>query len=304
MKRALLLLPIVSLSILFFLTSAMASTYDITIWDNTLKNSTFGTTDSRIDMNGNPTNENNEVEYNCINNQNWDLEAFILHTKTDSTDTTKQTLTIVSGYNFSGYEGTHLGDIFFKIGTSAIDKPPYGDASPSEPTNTTVLNSEWNYNFAISLNTGTGLGTYTVYGLAPADLLTVNEAQNGVSNPLEVVTASATITDSTYTVTYDSYSDAEGTHYRAEIDLSQLLIDLGEAGFKIFDDDDGPGEGLEYYWWAHLTYSCGNDMAMAEYFDSGTGGGNPSVPVPPSVWLLGSGLLGFIGIGIRKRSIS
>jgi hypothetical protein len=46
------------------------------------------------------------------------------------------------------------------------------------------------------------------------------------------------------------------------------------------------------------TGTCANDILTGQV----GGGGNPNVPVPPTVWLLGSGLLGMVGLGWRRRN--
>ena len=55
--------------------------------------------------------------------------------------------------------------------------------------------------------------------------------------------------------------------------------------------DPNLGNPLTYL---HLTYGCGNDNLMGEIAAN-------TVPIPPSALLLGTGLLGLVGLGWRRR---
>lgn len=236
---------------------------------------------------------------------------------------------------------TYLGDIFFKTSGVTITPtpaPPYGSTNPSLPNTGSppylvkngnaqgsIPGGGWFYSYAIRLPTtdlttqsdGSQTGTYQLYLLTNDTLIQVELDQNDAANPLKVaapfIYKTGTVIYNTYTTDALLHSANEAgpsiptpisgggayrpildttTHYTATIILPSDLY--------LSPSDIGSGNILD--WWAHLTYSCGNDFDMGYYKEVGTGGGNPPVPVPPSVLLLASGLIGFIGIGMRKRT--
>jgi hypothetical protein len=69
--------------------------------------------------------------------------------------------------------------------------------------------------------------------------------------------------------------------------------------YSFFANQDFPDfEGAHTTFAGSWTLSFNGGVAGLAY----SGGGTPAVPVPAAVWLLGSGLLGLLGVGRRKKS--
>ncbi|MDF1552574.1 MAG: hypothetical protein P1P84_05900 [Deferrisomatales bacterium] len=95
---------------------------------------------------GTNTNENGETEPGMVNNQAWDLEAFLLH---------GNTLSLVGGYNFKdGHGNTASGDTFIDIyGSYGFGKAPDG----YDPTNVhSRVQGNFGYESLLSKNANRG----------------------------------------------------------------------------------------------------------------------------------------------------
>ncbi len=170
--------------------------------------------------------EDNEVEPNCVPDQNWDLEGFFL-------DDNSNELTMVGGYDFEkGYGGFSPGDIFI-------------DADPDQNNG---------YDFVVQLDFGSDSEnpSYTVYALDEnSDLEDVYYGQNAGSNPWKCnVTDEDVVAEGNFSFTtvsgdniYNVKGDADddGHYVVGGIDLSFL----GTAEFEV-----------------HYTMECGNDNLM------------------------------------------
>ena len=263
-----------------------AGTYgtDITIYDNAVG------PDTGWWNRGTSPGEDQETEYNPTTGQGtqtgqqWDLEAY---------QQNKNLLSIIGGFNFpTGVtQGDKLyteplGALFLKTG----GEPMYGVGNTGGTG--ILLNSIWGYEYAITFafNAESTGGTYTVWTpganatvqLHNTDGVTVGD----VSNPLTIAEGWSSYKTGTFTYTTglkdaDLGGDYAGGDHNviSGIDLSFLVT------------DPSLGNPLTYL---HLTYGCGNDNLMGEIAAN-------TVPIPPSALLLGTGLLGLVGLGWRRR---
>ncbi len=212
------------------------------------------------------TNEDGEVEPNCVWDQAWDLEGFFL----------KGTiLTMVGGYDFKdGYGNYAPGDIFIDTNGDA----QYGTDNTGSGGGYAELNDTFGYEYALRLNfiTNSGEYTYNLYGLTDDSTVAVYYGQNDESNPLRLVLDKYSVIAATGTfMYYAGLTDAEvgglegDDHYAVRVVLPTTDIPLDN-------------------FIAHYTYACGNDNLMGK------------VPEPSTMLLLGFGLIGLAAVG-RKR---
>ena len=266
------------------MSSAQATNYgsNITIYD-TMVSGGVGSWYNR----GNPGpppaggGEDQEVEPRMVNTQAWDLEGFYLN---------NATLTMIGGYNFKdgvihqGHTYT-TGDLFIAKG----DTPPlFGVTAPDTTPNSTVSNS-FGYDYVIHMNFADN--TFTAYAIDGAtQVQTVIEPLNDGSSPWKYVSGGTSLGSGSLSYS-GPLADADvngnisapeggpalqgGSHYVAALDLADLL-----------------GDGTYYF---HYTFECGNDLLMGQVSITGS-----NVPLPGAVWLLGSGLLGLVGLRRRQ----
>lgn len=188
------------------------------------------------------TQENQEVEPGNVTGQVWDMEKFELD---------GNVLTMTGGFNFTnpgGYGGWRPGDLFIDVdGTGG-------------------------YDFVAVI--GGATSTYDVYNLVIANVEDVYYSQNALSTPWRYKNNGSLIT-SNESILYGSYSDVEGLHYTAELDLTWLTPYLSLDGATVT---------------LHNTMECGNDNLIGQYF---VGGDSYVTPVPES-----SNVLLVLGLGL------
>lgn len=192
--------------------------------------------------------ENNEVEPNTVSGQEWDMERF---------DLTSTTLTITSGFNITnpnGYGGFKPGDLFIDVNGGG-------------------------YDFVAVI--GNSLSTFKVYTLGTT--YDVFYAQNAAANPWRYKNGGALV-EANKSISYSSYSDAEGLHYTASLDWTWLTsYVVGGTTVKL-----------------HTTMECGNDNLLGQYIVPD----NRNVVPEGSVMLPASMCLGIIGVVMYRRRYS
>ena len=264
--RKLSVIVLCFLAIAFFLGMSSAQAIDlgrnITIWDG-LGNGN--------DWTGGP-HEDQEVEPNCYTGQQWDLEGFFL--------TNNGHLQLVGGFDFvHGEEDNFSGDLFIDVTGDVKYGPAAADVTGSIGDGKHDITNGFGYDYVLQLNFDDNGGTYNLFKIDSATLLTVYYIQNSEANPWRYKSGGESVPGITGgTFQYETgKSDAEtgllgGWHNAIEFDdnLASLL-------------DDNP------YFTAHFAIECGNDFAMAS-----------TVPEPSTVFLLGAGLIGLVAYG-RKR---
>lgn len=219
--------------------------------------------------------EDQEVEANCVTGQAWDLEGFYLQgTK----------LTMIGGFNFkAGFENVKSGDLFIKTDNGAA--PKYGTSAGGTGYTSTVSNS-FGYNYVVKLNFGADSApdTYVAYLInGNTQVETVGYQQNEGANPWQYVSGGSQILAGTLAVSGN---------------ISNATINAGLSGPALADD------GLGHYvvtvdlgflpqgnYYFHFTEGCGNDDLM----------GHGVVPIPGSLLLLGTGLVGLVLLRRTRR---
>ncbi len=225
---------------------------NITIYDG----STYGTNSWY------GTQEDNEVEWQSVANQSWDLEGMFLKGTTLSLvggwDFTNETLhSAPSQYDRDGDKYYTSGDVFIDVdGVSGYDE---------------VFDVAW------------ADGNYTLYKL-DADSKYLTTTYVNESNPWKYLSDGDIVTNASgsFSMVQLTVAEAEAvglegsdTHNVVSFDLLPILNDLGvsKTGFT-----------------AHFTMECGNDNLM----------GAAPVPEPQTLLLMGIGLLGLAFIGRKK----
>lgn len=190
------------------------------------------------------SNENQEVEPNNIASQIWDMESFNI----DLLSGGSVKLTMIGGYNFTtpvGLDGFRPGDLF-------IDH-----------------NGDLNYDYVAVI--GNAPNSYDVYTLGTT--YSVFYGQNSASNPWRY-NSGGTLAFSNQQITYSSFSDVEGIHYQASLNMNWLFSSITNGSVVTF----------------HNTMECGNDNLMGQYTYT------RGVPdINNSQYFLGIGLLFMLG---------
>jgi hypothetical protein len=226
---------------------------------------------------GTSPGEDQETEPGTSTGQKWDLEGFF----TNGTN-----ISMVGGYDFkNGYGGereyaTAPGHLFIANNQAA----QYGENTP----NFTGKNI-YGYNYAVTMNFDTL--KYSLY-IIDADTTVVSTTYEGRSNPWQFQGGTLVDNGNGYTGTLQYTTGLSDAQTGFLSDANQLthneVILLG-----IGDHLDGY-TAANYFAWLHYTYACGNDLLMGNIV------GSP-VPIPGSVLLLGTGLLGLVGLKWRRR---
>jgi hypothetical protein len=213
--------------------------------------------------------ETGETEPGTVDAHPWDLQTF---------QQTGTTISMTGGYNFAGgYDGTTGGDLFIAKNATAL----FGKTAPSTGLGTNgnqTIKNIYGYNYAVVANFGAS--TYAVYAIdSGTDVESVYYRVLDFSNPwkLTSVTGFTPVGVGSLTLGQSGTGDS-------------LIYTLAYNG--LLGQIEGFGK-LDYAT-LHYTYSCGNDFMI----------GNPlgsEAPIPPSALLLGTGLLGLLGLGWRRR---
>jgi hypothetical protein len=223
---------------------------------------------------GNNPGEDQETSPGTRTGQKWDLEGFIQ-------SGTK--ISMVGGYNFqSGYLGYAPGDLFIAYNTGP---PKFGVTTPAfDGTN------QYGYNYVVKSNLN---NTYTVYAITA--LTEVNKTSNlNLANPFQLKSTLGLTPAGTGTWAFTGGLTDAQTGF-ASSDPSGVLYPMDDSSVHYMVDYVGlyalfPGyRDTDSFAWLHYTYQCGNDFMMGKASGS-------NVPVPASVLLLGSGLLGLLGL--------
>ncbi len=274
------------------MSSAQATNYgsNITIYD-TMVSGGVGQWYNRGNPGAPPAGggEDQEVEPGMVTGQAWDLEGFYLN---NATLTMVGGFNFKDGYNYNGHTYT-TGDIFI---APVSANPKYGTSAPNTP-NSSIVSNSFGWTYVIHLNFADNSFTaYAIDGNTQVKTVTVEEPYNKGSSPWKYDSVGTPISDPDHPFTF-SYSGPltsaqvnanitsgpalqgdpnNDNHYGVTLDLSYLL------------PDD------EYFF--HYTFECGNDLLMGDGTITGS-----HVPLPPSVLLLGSGLLALVGL--RRRQV-
>lgn len=228
--------------------------------------------------------ENNEVEPGCVQSNAWDLEGFAFNA-----DTKK--LSMVGTYNFvSGVSGSPDGD-YWKSGDIfiSLSEPNWGSGNHNTGGGGGTITNTFGYKYVLQMNWGSG--TFNLIELSNSSLLKVWFGDNDESNPFAY--SSGGISKGSGTFDYQTgvlgstisatYGGMVATDWDTTNDTAihrVVTVDLS----TIFGLNPNTNE-----FWAHFTQECGNDNLM------GHATGIP-VPIPGSVLLLGTGLLGLVGL--------
>jgi hypothetical protein len=223
---------------------------------------------------GNDPGEHLEVEPNCVTGTQWDLQASSINTSTGA-------LATIGTYDFvNGVDGWTSGDIF--ISTSGT--PVYGPAVSGYNFNgnSTVANV-FGYNYVLDMDWANK--TYDIIALNNASTVKVYYGQNQGANPYAYASGGQ--------VLYEDISFTVQNLAAAAI-LADYGVTITGASCNVVLTDISNVWSDGTLLWTHFTQKCGNDDLMGYRL------GTP-VPLPPSALLLGSGLLGLVGLGWRRR---
>ncbi len=213
-------------------------------------------------------NEDNEVEPDCDDGQEWDLERFFLK---------NSELQVVGGFDFkNGHDGFEIGDIFLDLDG---DHSAHG-VSTSNEGYFDILGSNMGYDYVIHLDINGN--TYSVYDIQDESALKLSSVYysntgNANSNPFRYIAGGNYVTMGNFS-------------YLAGLSSSDVGNLLGDTHYAMTGFDLSFIAGQNFI--AHLTLGCGNDNLM--------GKGTVPVPEPTTLILLGSGLIGIASLDIKR----
>jgi hypothetical protein len=221
----------------------------------------------------NSTNEDEEVAWNCVGEQKWDLEGMFLQ---------GSELSLVGGFNFaSGEQGFLSGDIFIDVNGDF----KYGKdvATGLSGEGNKDIQNKYGYDYAIDLKFNNGKLAYDVYKIDGNATLQMGwYRQNDTSGAWQYKNGGALVQSGLLGGYQTGLSDAAtgfkgGSHNALSLDLSFL--------------------GANQNFTAQFTMGCGNDLLV--------GKGTTSVvatPEPGTLVLVGLGLVAAALLNRKKRS--
>jgi hypothetical protein len=223
--------------------------------------------------------EDQETEPNTLTPQKWDLEAFLRN---------GTTISMVGGYDFQ-YGATNEtktymgGDLFIANKTAAA--PLFGSTAGAF-----TGSNKYGYNYVVT--TDFDNNKYYVYAIGTGTAVYSTTDIAG-SNPWKASTTGLTPVGSGDLVYKSSLTDASLTDANTGfVGGTRYELDYLGLGAWLTGYTSDPN----YYAWFHYTYECGNDLLMGQAFGS-------QVPLPPSALLLGTGLLGLVGLRWRRSKV-
>ena len=204
------------------------------------------------------TDENNNVEYNALSNQTWDLEKFEL---------SGSALSLTGGFNYLTGKGSGasmnyaMGDIYVYFGSQ-----PYTGAA-NQKNDPWVGKDDWSYVIHFDRPTtgdpniietalGSGLVSYDI--VKPTDSGWTKKYTSGpailiAGLPWYLSEGVGALTSGGGTASLGDFLDGEGTHFTlGDIDISDILADAGDQSV--------------YF---HSTMRCGNDVIWGKVPDGG-----------------------------------
>lgn len=204
-----------------------------------------------------------DVIGNAANFDVFSMEAAILGTS----------LQVKINTNYSGDGGDGFSNLYTEFGDLFISTDGWDpdESQPNYLADNYLTGEDWEFAFDVSAG--------KLYQISATDILRSEHVMPSSGwvyrNGQEVLIDNS---NATYMRDGIVYGYSAGV-YAFDIDIAGLGWNLGNLGF-------------------HWTMTCGNDVIEG----APSGGGQPPVPEPATMLLLGSGLVGFAGLGRKKFS--
>lgn len=159
------------------------------------------------------------------------------------------------------------------------------------------FNNDFSTLYGVEFNSG------NLYTIDKATGTTILVGATGITKPSTIAINSAN--EAFVTETF-----GVGTLYRIDLNTGAILATVGSVGEGMtamaFDDNDmlyGVGLNSNNLYSIDTTTSNGTVIGQLPFADvRGLSFQSSAVPIPPSAWLFGSGLLGLIGIARRRKT--